>query len=225
MNDCSARVGYPTIRIFPDNHRRISQYIFLRTLPIVYFLALGVREWMAVDWRQPTTTLLGWLSLGYIFLIIINYLRQGMTGPIRRGDFLSQVVAVIGANCLVALSVLPTINPGLELIALGTDLIGIGLSLWAAWYLGACFSLAPEVRGLVRQGPYRWVRHPLYTAGFIIGVGLLAIKLSPAALGLFLGFVLMQVARIYNEEHLLAESIPEYSDYRQATRAILPFVI
>src|SRR5262249_18342132 len=46
-------------------------------------------------------------------------------------------------------------------------------------FLGDCFGIAPAVRGVVRSGPYRFVRHPMATAFLAIAAGYLAVCWSP----------------------------------------------
>jgi len=52
--------------------------------------------------------------------------------------------------------------------------------------LRSAFSLTPEARTLVTSGPYRFIRHPLYAAGLLIGLVLLLDSLSLAAVAIFL---------------------------------------
>jgi protein-S-isoprenylcysteine O-methyltransferase Ste14 len=101
---------------------------------------------------------------------------------------------------------------------------GLAFSFWAVWHLGTAFSIVPEARKLVRTGPYRWIRHPLYLAGYLIGLGLLAVKFSPAAIGLFLGFAVSQGLRMVYEEQVLSAALPEYREYRRRTWALVPYV-
>jgi protein-S-isoprenylcysteine O-methyltransferase Ste14 len=56
------------------------------------------------------------------------------------------------------------------------------------FHLGRSFSVVPQARGLVRGGPYSFVRHPLYLAEEIALLGILLQFYSLATLTLFLGF-------------------------------------
>lgn len=68
---------------------------------------------------------------------------------------------------------------------------GMGLTAWAAWCMGRAVLGTIEPRGrLVDQGPYRWVRHPVYL-GFAIALAGVALRgrswlALAAVVGLFL---------------------------------------
>ncbi len=77
---------------------------------------------------------------------------------------------------------------------------------------------------LVREGPYRWVRHPLYAVGIalFVGVGLLAANafILVCAAAALLGVRLVIIPR--EEEQLIAKFGDEYRRYRSGTGALLP---
>jgi protein-S-isoprenylcysteine O-methyltransferase Ste14 len=76
---------------------------------------------------------------------------------------------------------------------------------------------------LVTRGPYRWVRHPLYTIGstFIVSFGLMADNWFIAALGL-LAFILMAARTPKEEANLIAKFGEDYRQYMQTTGRFLP---
>ncbi|MDO8690779.1 MAG: isoprenylcysteine carboxylmethyltransferase family protein [Dehalococcoidia bacterium] len=193
-------------------------------LGLAYFAGLIAWEVWDRYWDDPLALFLSLLTLAYLVLIVSCYLRRGPDKPLRRADWLAQIVAVLGANMLAPISMLPSTSSGAETFALASSIVGLAVSFWAVWHLGPAFSIVPEVRTLVRSGPYRWIRHPLYLAGFLIGLGLLAATLSPAAIGLFLGFAGCQALRMGYEEEILAAKLPEYREYRRRTWALLPYV-
>ena len=107
----------------------------------------------------------------------------------------------------------------------GLEVLGVVIGLWAASALGAGLTASPLPNGrvgLVSRGPYRWVRHPMYTAVmmFMAGVAVLSGSwLVPAGL-VMLGILFNVKARW--EEARLAEAFPGYADYRTATSRFMP---
>src|SRR5205085_12524408 len=84
------------------------------------------------------------------------------------------------------------------------------------------FSIMAEARVLVRSGPYRWVRHPMYLAHFIIFLCVLLQRFAPVTLGLYVVFVAGQIVRARIEEEKLATVFPNYEEYRRTTGMFFP---
>lgn len=110
-----------------------------------------------------------------------------------------------------------------------TGLVALGLAFtwWARLTLGDLWSSAvtrKEAHVVVRAGPYRLVRHPIYT-GLIFALLSLAVQIGrPAAV---IGALLMAVgfsmkARL-EERFLSAELGEAYADFRKATPMLIPF--
>lgn len=76
---------------------------------------------------------------------------------------------------------------------------------------------------LVTSGPYRWVRHPLYTVGssLFIAFGMMADNWFIAALGL-LAFVAMASRTPKEEANLIAKFGDEYREYMRQTGRFFP---
>ncbi len=76
---------------------------------------------------------------------------------------------------------------------------------------------------LVTSGPYRWVRHPLYTVGsaLFVAFGLMADNWFIALLGL-LAFVAMAIRTPKEEANLIAKFGDEYREYMKRTGRFLP---
>jgi protein-S-isoprenylcysteine O-methyltransferase Ste14 len=110
----------------------------------------------------------------------------------------------------------------------GLCIAGVAFMWWARLTLGDLWSSSvtrKQDHHLVVRGPYRWVRHPIYT-GLILGLACLAAELgSPAALAgvalATLGFWLK--ARL--EERFLSAQLDagEYAAYRKRTPMLIPF--
>jgi protein-S-isoprenylcysteine O-methyltransferase Ste14 len=106
---------------------------------------------------------------------------------------------------------------------------GLVFAIWARVILGGNWSgviTLKEGHELIERGPYRVVRHPIYT-------GLLAMFAGTAiAIGFFGGFiglVLLFVSfwiKLKREEDLMLKHFPEkYSAYRHRVKRIIPFVV
>jgi protein-S-isoprenylcysteine O-methyltransferase Ste14 len=76
---------------------------------------------------------------------------------------------------------------------------------------------------LVTSGPYRWVRHPLYTVGtsMFIALGLMADNWFIIALGI-LAFIAMARRTPKEEANLMEKFGDEYRDYMKRTGRFLP---
>jgi protein-S-isoprenylcysteine O-methyltransferase Ste14 len=76
---------------------------------------------------------------------------------------------------------------------------------------------------LVTSGPYRWVRHPLYTIGasLFIAFGMMADLWFIAVLGV-LTFILMAIRTPKEEANLIEKFGDEYREYMKRTGRFLP---
>ena len=101
--------------------------------------------------------------------------------------------------------------------------------LWVHVCLGANFSPHLELREehtLIVNGPYRILRHPMYTSGlmYTIGCGIL----SNHGLVLFLPvgtFVLLIALRLKDEELMLSERFADaWSAHEARTFKIIPYI-
>jgi protein-S-isoprenylcysteine O-methyltransferase Ste14 len=106
---------------------------------------------------------------------------------------------------------------------------GLGFSIWARRVLGRNWSGIVTVKQdheLVRSGPYRWVRHPIYTGLLIAFVG------TAISRGEWRGVlaVLIVFAALWRklklEERWMIETFGDaYLRYRDEVRALIPFVL
>lgn len=105
--------------------------------------------------------------------------------------------------------------------------IGVGLSLaaWGAGALGAALRAhpAPATGATLRtDGPYRWVRHPIYSGVLLASAGASAAAGTWRALGAFAALCgLLQVKARY-EERLLRARFPGYEAYAARTPRFVP---
>src|SRR4051812_10732690 len=130
-------------------------------------------------------------------------------------NVLGAVIALAGSYPFNLVAPAPQRSQSPEILLVSTALTfgGTLVALIGLLTLGRCFGIFPEARGLVTRGPYRLVRHPVYLGEFISGLGLLLPVLSVWTVAVYLVFVVLQVWRIFNEEHVLSAAFPEYEQY------------
>ena len=102
---------------------------------------------------------------------------------------------------------------------------GVGVGLWSAIYLGRGLTPSPLPNGsvdLVTRGPYRFVRHPMYTAVVLLGIGM-AIRSGSwiVTLALVALVVLFAIKSRWEELHL-SNSFPGYGHYMASTGRFVP---
>jgi protein-S-isoprenylcysteine O-methyltransferase Ste14 len=83
----------------------------------------------------------------------------------------------------------------------------------------------PTAGGLVATGPYRWLRHPIYSAVlYFVWAAALDHRTRDAFAAA--GVVTVGVVfRMYAEETLLVRMYPEYAAYAARTARVIPFVV
>lgn len=113
---------------------------------------------------------------------------------------------------------------GTALLLSGGILRRVCFRMLGDYFTGAV--IVDEGHPVIEKGPYRFVRHPSYTAGIILLIGI-GIGLGSAVSVLVL-FILPSWAyahRVRAEEKALLETIGDpYRDYMTRTKRFIPFV-
>jgi protein-S-isoprenylcysteine O-methyltransferase Ste14 len=133
---------------------------------------------------------------------------------------LAMIAALVG---LYAIGALISLHP----IAITLQGIAVALMVWARLTFGRRSfhaSADPTSGGLVTTGPYRYIRHPIYTAGCLFGWGGVISHWSELSVTLGVLLVVGGLVRILCEERLLTQSYPDYLAYKKATKRMLPYV-
>lgn len=99
----------------------------------------------------------------------------------------------------------------------GLAIIGMAMMIWARLCMGRKFGFVPAMRGIVSNGPFRVVRHPIYTSIILLLIArfLDAASLVSAILCL-IGIGLWVLKCLVEESFLRPE--PEYQAYTQKVR-------
>jgi protein-S-isoprenylcysteine O-methyltransferase Ste14 len=163
------------------------------------------------------------LVCAFYALIIWCYLRRGPASATSR-SITAHAAAVTAMLTPFAFPVLHGAPPGGSQQWAGDALVAAGTawSVWALRSLGRSVSVIAQARQLADGGPYRWVRHPLYTGEIVSSLGLALLAGTPAALAVWLGFCFLQAYRALREEQLLVAAMPAYRGYQARTAALLP---
>jgi protein-S-isoprenylcysteine O-methyltransferase Ste14 len=143
--------------------------------------------------------------------------------------FLICVVLLTAPGALPAILRARFVPVGGLLPLLGSILVaaGLGFAFWARWHLGRNWSSTvtlKEGHTLVQTGPYRAIRHPIYTGLLLALVG------TAAAIGEWRGVLAVACAfigvrwKIRVEEERMRRTFPQYEQYRNATSALIPLL-
>ena len=108
----------------------------------------------------------------------------------------------------------------------GLGMISLPLLIWVHHTLGRHWSTNLQLKQnhtLIAEGPYRRVRHPMYTALFSFFVGVALVSASWLIVILIVAAILVLYARIGKEETMMIEQFgDEYRAYMRRTGRFLP---
>lgn len=171
----------------------------------------------------------GWAVFWIYWLVASLGAKAGRT---RWTQFAGiRVAVVLIVLLLLRLRVLKghavTSDPWLKGIGLALFLLGLALAVWARIYIGRNWGMPMSEKAdpeLVTTGPYRKVRHPIYS-GIILAMTGTAMAVS---LYWLIAVAVLGAYFIYSavmEERRMAELFPAaYPDYKRSTRMLIPFV-
>jgi protein-S-isoprenylcysteine O-methyltransferase Ste14 len=176
--------------------------------------AATTRSWALVGYWILKTAVIAAFA---VFVAVRHESRRPSRDPVA-------LVACAAALGLLLVLRQPSATNGTEAVLVG-DFVALASYVWllvSVLALGRCFGILPEARGLVRRGPYRFVRHPVYlgelgaVVGFVIG--------APSLWNLLVlaGFYAAQSVRMRLEEKALLSEFPDYADYAAVTPRLVP---
>jgi protein-S-isoprenylcysteine O-methyltransferase Ste14 len=137
------------------------------------------------------------------------------------------VVAFLGAAVCIFWLAFQKALLGAGPVTIAIQVIAVLLMIWARLTFGRrSFHAAanPTSGGLVTRGPYRFLRHPIYSAVlYFVWAGIAA---HPSRSGILLALLASALlgVRMLAEERLLFEMYPEYAEYARRTARVLPFI-
>lgn len=176
----------------------------LRTAIAIAWIPFWI-YWLAAATRAKESRGRRWTPIGGLTLIAVLVVAR----VFRTGGLVvhSPVLGAIGAVVFVS---------------------GLGLAIWARIHLGRNWGMPMTERvepELITSGPYRFIRHPIYT-GLLLGVT--GTALATNLIGLIVAAVLCGVfyrAASVEERNLIAAFPATYPTYRDSTKMLIPFIL
>jgi len=108
------------------------------------------------------------------------------------------------------------------------EMLGMGFAIWARGYLGSLWSSDVALREghhVVSAGPYRLVRHPIYSGILLAMLGTFIISGATLWLVILAAYAAYTGWKALNEERLLIRELgDEYAQYRSHTRMLIPWL-
>jgi protein-S-isoprenylcysteine O-methyltransferase Ste14 len=118
------------------------------------------------------------------------------------------------------------LSPAVEWIGVALVAAGIAIAFWARWHLGTNWSgtvTLKEGHELIRSGPYRSIRHPIYTG---ILLALLGTAVQIGQVRSLLAFLVAWLSFYFKarreESFLAAEFADRFAAHRQQTGMFFP---
>jgi protein-S-isoprenylcysteine O-methyltransferase Ste14 len=113
-------------------------------------------------------------------------------------------------------------------VGLALFVVGLGFAIWARIHIGRNWG-TPMTRKdepeLVTSGPYRLVRHPIYS-GILAAIAGTGVALSWTWLIVAaLAGVYFLYSALVEERYLTGQFPDEYPVYRRSTRMLIPFIL
>jgi protein-S-isoprenylcysteine O-methyltransferase Ste14 len=175
--------------------------IYAFWLSIIVYLTVS-----AIDVKRDTERHLG-QSFGLLFTIIVSFLLPKL-------------------SIFHFLNYAP-VNPILSCLGVILCIAGLAFLISARRHLGRNWSQTVSIKEgheLVTSGPYRYIRHPMYSGGLVAAIGS-AIVCGSAWVFLTVILGALFLWRVGAEDRLMAQQFPnEYPEYKRRTKALIPFV-
>lgn len=107
-------------------------------------------------------------------------------------------------------------------------LLGFALGLYAIYTIRiGNFNIAPHVKPngvMIAHGPYRLIRHPMYTAILLTCWPLVIGHFGYLRLGFAVMLSLVLIVKLHLEEQYLKNAFSAYRDYTLTSKKLIPFI-
>jgi protein-S-isoprenylcysteine O-methyltransferase Ste14 len=171
---------------------------------------------------------IGWVVFWAYWLIAAIGAKAGARTHGRLPPGIRILVLAFVATRLFTGNSLAVHSIALQIVGAVAFACGLALAVWARIYLGRNWGMPmtqKEEPELVTAGPYRFVRHPIYT-GILLGLlgTALAVNLYWLTAVVVAGAYFIYSARV-EERNLITTFPTQYPRYRARTKMLIPFVL
>ncbi len=211
--------------------KTVGGFVFLLlVLALAIFLPAGsLHYWQAwvylADFAVCTVLITVYLAI-YSPTLLASRVQAG---PIAERQRSQQIIQLLASLCFLGLYIVPgldfrfhwsSVPPSISLVADGVAALGfvlVFLVFKENRYTSATIEVA-QAQTVISTGPYRVIRHPMYTGALVL------LCATPPALGSWVALaclapmILVIVARLREEETYLVEHLPGYAAYRAQVR-------
>jgi protein-S-isoprenylcysteine O-methyltransferase Ste14 len=156
--------------------------------------------------------------------------RESLASMVRQRVFLLSGYFFVLVPTQIPWLAIPLFEPNIWITWIGVALclLGFGFSVWARFALGANWSgtvTLKENHQLIQEGPYSWVRHPIYTGLLTATLGTaLNTDRVGALLGLGLALLGLHLKMMVEERFMLEQFGQAYTAYARKVKKLIPFV-
>jgi protein-S-isoprenylcysteine O-methyltransferase Ste14 len=189
-------------------HRLLQAFVITACAAL---LVLRVREWPRFSFKPL------WFAEVLIYVVFI-WMYAVRVEPVDRSRGVREIVLPLVAGVLPFAFLLFPVNRGIvssrgvAMSIFAAMTLFTSLTIWGMFTLRRAFSVTVEARTLVTGGPYRHVRHPIYTGEVLTGAMVVLLRFSALNAALLVLFVVLQLFRSRLEERKLLRVFPEYRD-------------
>jgi protein-S-isoprenylcysteine O-methyltransferase Ste14 len=176
-----------------------------------------------------TVILVVWIAFWIYWLVVAAGSKPGRTrwGPLAGFRVAIVLILVVLIRTHVFRGQAVTSDPWRQGIGLALFFSGLALAIWARVYLGRNWGMPMSEKvdaDLVTTGPYRRVRHPIYSGIVLamVGTAVAVLWYWLIAAAVFGGYFLYSAFR---EERYMTGLFPDaYPAYKRSTKMLIPFV-
>ncbi len=196
-------------------------------LGLLLFLSAGTfnywQAWLFIPFFMVTMSV-----FGLYFTIKDPQLmeRRKQAGPAAEQSTLQKIVATLAFASMLGLFIIGGLDHRFGwshmpsfVVFVGDALVIVSFLLYSLVFMANSFGASnitvEDNQPVASTGPYALVRHPMYTVGILFFAAIALAVGSWWALSMLVIGIPVLVVRILDEEKLLIQDLPGYTDYKQ----------